>query len=100
LREVNVEAARSDKALSQERKQEEDIMASATLSEANIEPFARQYAQDVNEPFTIVQTALTRLLRSDPNLACHPVMSGDLQREIAAIRTERTRRHARSALSA
>ena len=50
---------------------------------------ARQYAADLNEAHLLVHRALVRLLRRDPHLTRHPVLSGELQREICLIRRER-----------
>ncbi len=63
------------------------------------EEFARavtQYSVELSEPPHVIDQALTRLLLHEPALNVHPVASGLLANEIAAL----TRRQGRRRLSA
>jgi hypothetical protein len=58
---------------------------------AILSPAVEQYAHDMNEPSWIVDIALRRLLRAQPGLSEHPVASGQLLREIRAVRNDAKR---------
>ena len=67
-------------------------MARGELPAVALAPIVAEYARDMNEPSWIVEVGLRRLLRTQPDLYEHPVVSGRLLREIQAVRAEREAR--------